>query len=104
MFGILVNMIGRNKTANGRSRINVGETSDYGSGIQNGIAADFHIIAEHCAEFLQSGFDMFIFVFHNDQGFIAFNVTGYSACSHMGLVSEYGIADIIVMRNLNIVE
>ena len=66
--------------------------------------ADFDMIAEHGSEFLKSGFNLLIFILNDYQRLVAFYVTGYGTGTHVGFVSQNGIADIIVMRNLNTVE
>ena len=104
MKRIFENVVGRNESAHAGCRINVGMTADYGTGIQHGIAAYFHFITEHCTEFLKSGFDSLVFVLYNYQGLVALNVARYGTGAHVGLKSEHGISDIIVMRNLHVVE
>ena len=51
-------------------------------------------------KFFQSGFDLFICAFDNNELLIGFYIGSNGTGTHMGFVSKNRVADIVVMRNL----
>ena len=98
---ILVDAVCRNDAANAGNRINLRITPDYGARVQNAVAADFRTVTHHRADFFAAGFQRSTRLFDHDKGFITLDIAGDRACTHMGLISQNGISNIIVVRDLN---
>ena len=62
------------------------------------------MIPEDRTELFTSGLDMFIAVFHDNQRFIALHIGCNRTSAHVGLIAKNGIANVVVMRCLNIIK
>jgi len=78
--------------------------ADDGAGIQDTVAAHFHVVTQHGTEFFQPGFHFFLAVFYNDQGLIGFYIGGDGTGTHVGLIAQNAVAHIIEVGNLYIVK
>ena len=99
-----MNRVRGNHSAYTGCRINLAVSSDHSSGVQHAVASDFDKIAERRTDFFTVRRDMLVTIFDYDQRLVALNIGSNRTCTHMGLISQYGISDIIKMRNLNTVE
>ena len=76
----------------------------HGTGVQNGITADLHMVAQHGAELFQAGIHFFFLGAHGNWGFILLHVGGDGTCAHMGAIAQDGISHIVVVGHLHMVE
>ena len=95
------NMSFRNKSPYPRQRIYVRIPSDDRSRIQNAVAAYFHTISQHCAEFFQSGGNPDFSGLYLDRRFITLDIGGYRPCTHVGFEPQNTVSHIVIMGNLN---
>lgn len=101
---VLPDAVLRDYAAYAGCRVDVAVAADDCAGVADGVAADFYVVAEHSAEFLNSCLHVLGAVVDDDKLLIALYVRGNGACAHVAVVSENGIAYIIVVRSLNMVE
>ena len=104
MILILVDAVRWDNAAHAGGRINVRAAADDRAGIEDAVAADLDVIAEHRAELLASGLDRRAGNLDGDKGLVALDVAGYRACAHVRLVAEDGVADVVIVRGLDVVE
>ena len=98
---ILVDAVCRNEATNAGNRINLRITPDHSARIQNAVAADFRTVTYHRADFFATGFQRSTGLLDHDKGFITLDIAGNRACTHMSLITQNRISDIIVVRDLN---
>ncbi len=72
--------------------------------VANRIAANFNIIAEHRTELLDASLNLLRPVMDDNKFFIGFHVTGDTPSSHMAVITEYTVANIVVVRGLYVIE
>ena len=101
---ILVDGILRNDSAHARCRINVRVPSDHGSRVADRVAADLDVVAEHCAELLDACFDVLGSVVNDDELLVGLYVRGDRTRAHVGEVAQNGVAYVVVVGSLNVVE
>ena len=94
----------RNNSANTGGRINITMTTDHGPWIADRIAADFNIIAQHGTELFDASFHLLRPVVDDDKFLITLYVGCDGSCSHMAVIAKDAVADIIVMRCLDMVK
>ena len=82
----------------------VAVASDHGSRISTSAAADFYFVSEHGSEFLKACLDSFVSGFYYDELFVGFDIGCDGSGSHVGFVSEDGIAHVVIVRHLYFVE
>ena len=99
MDGILVN-----DSPYAAGGIDVGMSADHGAGIQHGVAAYFYIVAQHGADLFDAGLDLLFAVLYDHESLVGLDVGSDGACSHVAIVSEDGIANIVIVRCLNVIE
>ena len=75
-----------------------------GSGVAHGVAAELGPVADHGPYFLDAGLDDLVAVVHHYQVAVALDVGGDGAGAHVGVPAEDGIADVVVVRDLAVVE
>ena len=78
--------------------------ADHGSRIADRIAADFNIIAQHGTELFDASFHLLRPVVDDDKFLITLYVGCDGSCSHMAVIAKDAVADIIVMRCLDMVK
>ena len=100
VFGVFIDGVFGYDAADTRDRIDIGMPPDDRSGIENGVTADFGMIAKDDAEFLPAGFYAFIAESNSYKGLITLDIGGDGSGSHMCLKPEYTVPHIIVVRNL----
>ncbi len=101
---VLVNAALRDHTTHAAGRIDIAVPADDGAGIQDGIAADLDIIAQHGAELFQSGLDLLVPVVDHDKLLVRLDVRRDGAGSHVTVIAKNGITDIVVVRGLHVVK
>src|SRR5437016_6604377 len=74
------------------------------AGVQDGIAADFSMVADEGAEFAQAGIDSFLADFHGHIAGKKFEIGNLDPSSQMRLVTEDGIAEVIEMRGDGVIK
>ena len=79
-------------------------SADDRAGVHDGVAADFDIVADHGTELFDAGLDVFIAVVDDDQLLVGLDVRRDGAGSGVGVIPEDGVADIVVVRGLDVVE
>ena len=84
--------------------IDVGMSADHGAGIQHGVAAYFYIVAQHGADLFDAGLDLLFAVLYDHESLVGLDVGSDGACSHVAIVSEDGVANIVIVRCLNVIE
>ena len=84
----LINTVCRHIAAHHRERVNIGVAANHSAGIQNGIAAYFHMVAQHGTKFFQAGFQMAAVYVDLHQGFVGFYIGGDGAGAHVGFVAQ----------------
>ena len=94
----------RHKTADAAGRIDLRVPPDHGARIQYGVAADFHMVSQHGAEFFQTGLNVLFPGMHFDKRFVALHIACDGTGTHMAVVAENRVADIVVMRHLHMIE
>ena len=97
-------MSGGHHAADAGEGIDVGVLTHNGAGIQHGVAAHLHKVAQDGTDLQQAGGDGIAAVSDGDKGLVGLDVGGDGACAHVGLVAQDAVAHIIIMRNLNAVE
>ena len=87
------------------SGVEEGVGTDEGAGINDTVATDFGVVTNHCAELAESGRLESAFG-EGDEDFFAIepDIGEDDACAEMGGVAEDGIADIVKVRDLCVVE
>src|SRR5579859_2889239 len=101
---VLRNHVGGQDTAPEDVRVNYRATANDTAGIQHGVAADFHAVAEQSAEFAQAGVKWLAIQLELDVAGEHFEIGDFHAGAQMRLVAEDGVADVIVVRRLGVVE
>lgn len=104
VFGVFIDGVFGYDAADTRDRIDIGMPPDDRTGIENGVAADFGMIAKDGAEFFPSGLYAFIAESNGYKGLVTLDIGCYGACAHVGFVAEDGIAHIVVVRRLYIIK
>lgn len=79
-------------------------TANDRTGIADRIAADFYIITKHGTELLNAGFHQLRPVVDDHKLLIALHVAGDGTSSHMAIVTEDAVTDVVVMRSLDMIE
>ena len=69
-----MNAVLRNHAADAGGRIDIGMTADNRARIENGIAANLNIVAQHSAELLESGLHLLRAIVHDDKSLVAFTL------------------------------
>ena len=101
---VLPDTILRNDTPYTGGRVNITVATNNCARIAYRIAANFDIIAEHRAEFLDAGLHLFRPVVDDYQLLIALHIAGDGTRSHMAVVAEDTVTDVIVMWGLYVIE
>ena len=62
------------------------------------------MITEHCAEFFNAGFYLFVIAINGNKRLVALEVRGNCTCACVRLIAQDTVADVVVVRNLNTVK
>jgi hypothetical protein len=101
---ILVDMASRDRRADTGERINDRPGPQEDAGIQDGIAADLHILSDHGAEFPQTRLNFLLPVADRDQFTVSPDIGGDGTGAHVGPVGQDTVPDIIEMWDLDVTE
>ena len=99
----LVDAVRRDRPANGRKGINARPSAYDRARVQNAVATDFDIIAEHRAHLYKARF-IFLFALYDHFALVRFYIGSYRAGAHVSLVAENTVAHVIEMGHLHAVE
>ena len=91
-------------TSDTGKRINAGLASYDRTGIKHGAASNFHMVSYDSPEFLKAGLQIPVFKMDFYQFFITLYIGSDASGSHMGIISQYGVSHIIIMRDLYMIE
>ena len=78
--------------------------TNHGTGIQDAVAADFHMIAQHSTDFQKAGGNVAFFVVDNHQTLVGLDVGCYASCPHMRFVTQDTVSYIVEMGYLHMVK
>ena len=78
--------------------------ADDRAGIQHAVAAHLYEIAQHGTEFLQTRLNLLGSVLDYHQSLVGLDVGGQTARTHVRLVAQDAVADVVVVGSLDIVE
>ena len=84
--------------------IDVGMSADHGAGIQHGVAAYFYIVTQHGTDLLDAGLDLLFAILYDYQSLVGLDVGSDGSSSHVAVISENGVANIVIVRCLNVIE
>ena len=101
---VLVDAVLRHHSAYAGGGVDVAVAAYDSARVADAVAAYFNVIAQHRAELLDACFYVLSAVVDNDQFFIGFDVGGDGARAHVAVVAEDGIAYVVVVRCLDVVE
>ena len=104
MILVFVDMPCGNDAADHGQGINVGVRADDTAGIENGIAADIDPVAQDRADLAKTCGCMCPVAVDHDILLVSLDIGSDGAGAHMSMESQYTVADIIVMRDFNLVE
>ena len=104
MILVLKDVPGRNASANHGQRIHIGMAADNGAGIQNAVAANLGPVAKNGSHFAKAGRCILRPVMNHDIGAVGLNVGCNGAGAHVCMKAQNGIADIVVVRHLALIE
>ena len=101
---VLINAVFRNNPANTGSRIDIAVSADDCARIADRVASYFDMVSQHCAELLDAGLDVFITVMYYNEMLVRLDIGCDRSSSHMAVISEDRISDIVIVRCLDMVE
>ena len=101
---VLINTVFGDDTTNAACGVNACASAEDRAGVKNAVAAYLDTVAEDSADLFALCLDLALARFDDDKGLVAFDIARYRASAHVRLVAEHGIADVIIMRRLDIVE
>ena len=101
---VFVDALFRHYSADAGCRIDVAVSSDDCSRVAYRVAAYLDVVAEHCSELLDAGLDLFRAVVNDYELLVGLDIGCDGSGSHVAVISEDGIAYIVVVRCLNVIE
>ena len=90
--------------AHGGERVYAGIPADDRARIQHAAAADFGVIAQHCADFDHAGGDCAVGAMDDHGLAVALDVGRDGTRAHVRLIAQDGIADVVVVGDFHVVE
>src|SRR5699024_2101674 len=100
----LVDAVRRDLGADGGGRVDARPAAYDAAGVQHAVAAHLHAVAQDGAELLHARLYALRAVFHDNEGLVALDVGGDAACAHMRAVAQDGVAHVVIVRGLHLVE
>ena len=101
---VLPDAVFRNNASHTGGGVHITVTADDRPGIADRIAAYFHVIAQHSAEFLDACLHRFRSVVNDDKLLIRLHITCNAAGAHVAVIAEDTVANIIVMGRLHMIK
>ena len=104
MVPVLIDGMGRYTASDHGDRIDIGMAAYHRSRIEDRVAADIGIVAQHGADLAPAGLHLLIAVMDHDRLIVGLDIGGNGTGSHMRMDAQDTVAHIIVMGHLDQVE
>ena len=101
---IFIDMGGGDDAADAGGGVDIAVAAYHGAGVEDAVAAHLHPVAQHGAYLLAAGGDQLVAVLDEHGQLVGLDVAGDGAGAHVGLIAQNGVAYIIIMGHLHVVE